>query len=899
MNIDLNTFRRKTAMLLHDIEIGIGNIVIENIPNSKDIVNDTDEIPIKDLVEKAYLDDLFQILLPNSNNMSIGNEITTLKNLFIKNEIYNIRNVISHPNRPFHINYWYKVASLASDPVIDLLELDQVKKSLISAENNTIIDPPDEWVNSIFKKIPNNIPDKFEHAITGLIGRNKIISNLIDILINKLDRRTLTISLVAPGGSGKTAIILETLRKIVNNPVSRDSFEACIYITLKTQELTDEGILPLDASSSVNELKVEMLNIINDLISTDYQTFDELVTREENKKLLICIDNLETLLMEDKTEFDNLLSEIPISWKILITSRIHIDNSKIVKIEDLKKEDAVNLAKMYLVRKAGNLSNHKITDNDLSSIVQKCFFNPLAIRLTIDLYLKGKGIEQSSKIAHNEITRFSFTNLIDSFDDYIIKILECLYIRPNSSRADLRDILNFSEDQIADGIAQLSNTSLLVRVTNNGIETYKLGESISNLLLSNPRNIKIRHEIQKEISYRNKIINGYQKENNNINSIDYVDPTLPDALRILVIELNKAINKSGRNGNFHKLVDKFFSMENDFKMYPEFHIAYGRLYFEMKANDLAESKFKIALGMLEDSSVTIYYLALINFFKQEYLLAAEQFEKLYLSEKVIDLKLKEKIIDYMYRSLLYSGNYDRIIELTKTWKDSIVRGIEGSFRARAIKNNAENIQNPKERFHELKRSVEILNDVFRNDGYIKCACLQMKAIADEIAKLLLLDGAGNNKYWQLPESVELVDFMVKHIPNVNDDISYDDCKYLIDFIEYMISLGKNNLFKRDFWRYFISKYKNNCFIDGLPSDEHIEVTVEKRTFHPSGKLNKFLFAKDQNGERFFIHYNQMATAYKHLWRDIKENTKLAIIPNYSSIGQEKDPLGDDVYILIL
>lgn len=277
--MDLNTFRRKTAMVLHELEIGIGNLVLEKIPDSNLSDSETNKskpLTVQDLVEQSYLDDLFQMLIPSSKDTIFREDVIELRNIFIQNEIYNIRNVISHPNRMFDLNYWYKVAALASDPIIELLGLSKVKKSLLSAENNLIIDPPEDWMNSIFKKIPNNIPDKFEHTITGLIGRNKLLADLKELLINRLDRRSLTISLVAPGGNGKTAIVLEILRRIINDPLTKEHFEACIYITLKTEELTDNGIVKLDSITSVNELRKELVSIFNDLFLTDYSDFSEL-----------------------------------------------------------------------------------------------------------------------------------------------------------------------------------------------------------------------------------------------------------------------------------------------------------------------------------------------------------------------------------------------------------------------------------------------------------------------------------------------------------------------------------------------------------------------------------------------------------------------------------------------
>mgnify|MGYP001021624564 FL=1 len=178
--LDLNLFRRKTAMLLHEIEIEIGNLVLENqdLLKRETEVQDQNIVTLttKDLVEQSYLDGLFQLITPVAKGTSLEPEITSLRNFFINNGIFHIRNIIAHPNRPFHINYWYKVASLASEPIIDILGLTKIQKTLLAAEQGSIMDPPDDWILNIFSKLPNNIPERFEHSITGLIGRNETVT---------------------------------------------------------------------------------------------------------------------------------------------------------------------------------------------------------------------------------------------------------------------------------------------------------------------------------------------------------------------------------------------------------------------------------------------------------------------------------------------------------------------------------------------------------------------------------------------------------------------------------------------------------------------------------------------------------------------------------------------------
>ena len=905
---ELNLFRRKTAMVLHDIEIEIGNLVLEKqeLLEKENKNQSSVLIPTKDLVEQSYLDELFQLILPATKGTNLESDIIDLRNLFLQNEIFHIRNVIAHPNRPPYINYWYKVATLASEPIIDILGLTQIQKTLLAAESNSIIDPPDEWLVNIFSKLPNNIPERFEHSITGLIGRNEIVSTLQKSLINKLDRRSLTVSLVAPGGSGKTAIVLETLRRIVDDYSAKEHFDACVYVTMKQEELTDNGIKKLEAVQSVLELEKEITEILNDLLDTEYEDFASLKNGEEHRKLILCIDNLETLLIDNSEEFDSFLADIPLTWKILITSRISIDNSKIIRINDLKKQDAIQLARTYLIKRNGGLNEHKIDEIKLKKIAEMCFFNPLAIRLTIDLYLKGGSIDSSIQCANKEIAQFSFRNLIDSLSEDAIRILECLYIKPNITRVDLRDILNLSEDEIAENIQQLSNTSLIIRKTNDDSDTYKLGESISNLLLANPRNIEIRGRIQNDIAQRAKTIAEHEKQQKRLgierNSINYIDDKLPSTLKILLLDLNKKIKsmrrkRAGQSQQATELLERFQQIEKDFIDTPEYHIGFGRLLNELNAFPRAISRFEKALELDKNSLIAKYFLAISYFLQKNTEKSAELLEELYFYKNKSD-ELDELITDYLFRSLMYSNNFEKTLELTKEWKESRFRGIQGSYRARAIKVSVESISNVDERAKGISRSIATLNDVLRNDGYIKCASLQVRNICNEIAMLLLT----KPEYRKCGDSVNWLDFIKIHTPEIKEYLSYPnrDCNFLIDFIEYMHSNGKKNPFSSVYWANFLNDFKSEdkktITMSKNITDKHIIVTVE-RQLKDGDKLQKFIFARSDDDTRFFIHLNALKNETLHSWRELQAGSKLAIIPDWDNIEEEKDIVAKEGFIL--
>ncbi|MDI3357557.1 hypothetical protein MO767_24875 [Pseudomonas sp. UYIF39] len=143
-----NLNRRKAAMVLHEMEQALGNFVIDTeldvsrfpeqliqdiASREKDSNRQFDGTKVKDVVEATYLDELFQILTELTKDTSINNYLVSFRELFIKYEIYGVRNSVSHPNRRFIDPYWYKLATVASDPIIDILGMDSVRRSLASA----------------------------------------------------------------------------------------------------------------------------------------------------------------------------------------------------------------------------------------------------------------------------------------------------------------------------------------------------------------------------------------------------------------------------------------------------------------------------------------------------------------------------------------------------------------------------------------------------------------------------------------------------------------------------------------------------------------------------------------------------------------------------------------------
>ncbi|MBF4313343.1 hypothetical protein EAY03_26640, partial [Vibrio anguillarum] len=102
-------------------------------------------------------------------------------------------------------------------------------------------------------------------------------------------------------------------------------------------------------------------------------------------------------------------------------------------LEPLKQKHSVALARNYF-RKRGVMN---IQQRTLQDIAKAANHNPLAIRLTVDLYLKGNDIPESIQRSQKDIASFSYKNLIDAIDDTAVSILEAIFAQQVSNRTEL------------------------------------------------------------------------------------------------------------------------------------------------------------------------------------------------------------------------------------------------------------------------------------------------------------------------------------------------------------------------------------------------------------------------------------------------------------------------------
>ena len=251
----------------------------------------------------------------------------------------------------------------------------------------------------------HNIPPG-DFDSTGLIGREDERNKLHSLLI---DPRSPVVSVVAPGGVGKTALALQVLHDLKDDP--RSPFEMIAYVSLQTERLTVNGIQAIaDAVSSLDEA---LPRLTESLPNQNPESIAALGEALDGMSCLIVIDNLETITASEVIDF---IDTMPSSIQYLFTSRVGIGQlERRLDLGSLGLPQAV-----HLIRGLGaacRLAHFEHgAQGDLETVASKLGCVPLSIKMAIKTCETGVGID--IVLANTDVLdEFCVARLFESLTD--------------------------------------------------------------------------------------------------------------------------------------------------------------------------------------------------------------------------------------------------------------------------------------------------------------------------------------------------------------------------------------------------------------------------------------------------------------------------------------------------
>ncbi len=661
--------------------------------------------------EEKYFINLLEISYKISNNEDHKKSLNNLIKLTHDYGIGLIRNHAHHGNRPFNKNQWFKLAAFATDENMIKLNFQSVAEQVIKAEKGDLnYDVKlDELPNY---EVFNNLP-LGEFSTTGFLGRKKEKEELMKAINTP---RTNNIAILGVGGSGKTALATKALEELKYNS---NLFDCILFYEFKTESITaDKGLFKKQINFEFENIKQKLVEDLVDFgfePSTDHREVSLLNFSET--KLCLCLDNMENIVLETPDLLEDFINGLPPSWKLIITSRIKVENTKIIELGYLSNQDAKNLIHLY-----GKSLDSNFTDNyrnQIPTILEKCGSNPLMLRVAIDLLMQTNDFPGSINNAVEMVSNYSFKTIGENLEDTAIDILEYLRQRGKSSESIISDNLGLSREKIRDYLFNIKKTSLLKQeIDEDGEPYYEITFMTDSFLVSSERAMPFREKNRNIIRLGSSKENERETFNSKLKEFDKENPfIIPEDVSTGFIDVLKFIQfycrgrlteRHIKNVSYQKIQKAKEKLENLPRSNNHwfYKLCQGLIYHLLSVSD-AEIFYLDSLESAPEHEKNKLKEVLANYFflKREYKKANEYYSELYTYNK-------EKYFEGMYLSIVFQDDLDKTTELYKFLDGELVSNPElervaGSLKVNIIKRLWERDRQKKDGISLNKKHLEL------------------------------------------------------------------------------------------------------------------------------------------------------------------------------------------------
>jgi hypothetical protein len=729
-------FRIQTAMVLFALEEALGSFVVQAAPHPESLpaailfeiekrIQKTGFAPVTQIVQETYLKEVIDLAVGASRDRSESDGLSRLRRLVEALDAFEIRNAVCHPNRQFPECYWFRMAALATDPCIEQLRLLRVTDAFRCATEGRLTPPPEGWLQQRSWSIPNNLPSTFDHQVTGLIARQEEAKELRKRLQNV---RNSLLAIVGPGGTGKTALCLEVLRDSVLDPSTLDWADQLVYVTAKTERLTVRGVEPIaDPIVSLDSVKTNVANALygtDDLldIEENARTFASALTGMASRRILLCIDNLETLIRDHPQDFEDFVQALPRDWRVLVTSRLSVNGANVLALGSIRREGALKLGRDYTSYRGSG----RLDEGQLGRLIDVCDRNPLAIRLAIDSYAAGTELSKALNQTRDRITDFSYTSLVDHLPVSASKVLECLFgSNASVSRGQIGDLLALSPDDVAEAVNSLLKTSLVTRELDGTSERYALSSSVRELLLRTPRDARVREEVYSRLREQQRIIAVLDRTGTK-DPLDesYVPTSAPSHVRALVARVRPSVmNRSSRADQLRDLSEVRRALEFDLNN-PVLHRTEALILEQLSDRYGAIESFGKATACTQPDPCSQLRLAELLRDEQRLDDAIEHTQPLiteeFLTNSEVGPRNKARLFRTHWVSALWLKRYNEVLEATNEWhQNTEMRSAYVALRVSALQRSLDDGDvDPKNYSNVISEILTCLAEGFRMDGYV-------------------------------------------------------------------------------------------------------------------------------------------------------------------------------------
>lgn len=311
------------------------------------------------------------------------------------------------------------------------------------------------------------IPDFDE---TGFFGRKDEVRRITKAIKGAYP----VVSILGDGGIGKTSIALKVAYDLLDDP--KPMFDALVWVTAKATILTTTEIKRIGGAieTSLGLFARAAEQFVGEEEVSD--PVSEVLSYMENFKVLLILDNLETVLDQRLRDF---LLDLPLGSKVMITSRIGLGIENPVQLDPLSDDDSTKLLRaLARIRSVSALSD--LDQQTVETLARQMAGHPAYIRWFVAGVQAGRRPEEL--VASNELLLdFCMSNVYEYLGDDARSAVRSMQVLPGGrNQAELAFLNEFGAAETQAVLLELLTTNFVQMSSQNSGETldtvYQLSE---------------------------------------------------------------------------------------------------------------------------------------------------------------------------------------------------------------------------------------------------------------------------------------------------------------------------------------------------------------------------------------------------------------------------------------
>ena len=235
---------------------------------------------------------------------------------------------------------------------------------------------------------------------------------IIEYLYGQSSQSSVELTIWGHGGVGKTAVVQSVCKDLFDDDTRK--FDYVIFCTAKDRIYTAIGRIEVKEIPKNVSSYADIIALVNKIIG-----YNSDLTLEENIiqtdfKILIIIDDFETLSKEDRIKVHDLISKLNVNkHKVLITTRNKTESQRFISTDELNDDNSFTFLKSVILNNSNKLTQKKLINElenasieDIKLIKQLTEGRPIFIMRLADMLEKEKSLEKvlmrKKKISRSE-----------------------------------------------------------------------------------------------------------------------------------------------------------------------------------------------------------------------------------------------------------------------------------------------------------------------------------------------------------------------------------------------------------------------------------------------------------------------------------------------------------------